>query len=85
MKTTVKRLWEKYPDATFVFWYGELPLYHKKFTDPKELERTEYNIPFEIGLNTDINEFMDLLKSCNKIYIDGSELREKLKELVNGI
>lgn len=84
MKTTVKKLWEKYPNAKFVFWYGELPIKFIVFTDVKELEHPLYNIPFEIGVNTEIKEFMNRLNDSNEIWIDGSELNRKLRELVNG-
>lgn len=85
MKTTVKRLWEKYPNANFVFWYGEYPIFEKKFSNAKELEHPEYNIPFEIGVNSDIEEFVDRLNSCNEINIDASFLRKELKKIVNAI
>lgn len=69
MITTVKKLWEQYPNATFVFWLEEYPTAHVKFESAKQLEKPMYNVPFEIEEGLMMEAFESRLKS-NKIWID---------------
>ena len=74
MITTVKKLWEQYPNAEFVFWLEGCPTAHVKFESAKELEQPEFNVPFEIEEGLMMEAFKSRLKA-NKIWIE----REMLK------
>lgn len=69
MITTVKKLWKKYPNATFVFWLEEYPTAHVKFKSAKQLESPMYNVPFVIQEGWMMETFKNHLKR-NEIWVE---------------
>ncbi len=45
-KTTIKKLWEKHPDARFVLWLDDYYAWFIKFEDPSWLESPLYTKEF---------------------------------------